>query len=483
EQSEVVANVKKVTKPKGATSIGGLVVRNVVKGGANAYVMNVNANVGSMSVLASDNAVIKAMLKASAEVHTEGKGLSLAVGGVISTNVVLGGADAYIKDSQVVANLGDVKVEALNSAHIVANNNSSVTSTGISVGVTLAFNTVGWADQNVLFNAIDTLVGSSIGEEDSVEAYAHVENSDIFAQGSVLVLATDESYIKARITNETGSSTSAAASKGADDSTPASSSSGSTSSNKSPGASAAAKKATASNAGASVGVVLSSNRVSANAHATIIGSGRSVQTLDGDLEVKASDDARIIANSNLAAEAAAESDASLAIKAIINAVGISFTDRSGSQKLTLGDRVMLADAKYTSNDFAFTLNKGDRVNILMGMGDKAESFTQGVDMVQGFVGGEAVAGSCYEYIGDATTDVRLDEQDFSDPTKWKLVNGKAGSTYVLIGKGGSSDLSKEDYTDKTRWLQLNLEALAEAGSAVADALLGGSGGAGFGGLV
>ena len=43
-----------------------------------------------------------------------------------------------------------VEVLGLGSAHIVARNQSAMTSDGTSIGVTLAFNTVGWAAQNLL---------------------------------------------------------------------------------------------------------------------------------------------------------------------------------------------------------------------------------------------------------------------------------------------------------------------------------------------
>ena len=50
---------------------------------------------------------------------------------------------------------------------------------GPAIGVTLAFNTIGWESQNILFNAIDALLGTSIGDEQPAEVQAGVFASSL----------------------------------------------------------------------------------------------------------------------------------------------------------------------------------------------------------------------------------------------------------------------------------------------------------------
>ncbi|MBM3366496.1 MAG: hypothetical protein FJY48_12480, partial [Betaproteobacteria bacterium] len=443
-------------------AVGGVVVRNDVRGSARAAILRALVEAGSVNVSATDEAIIKANVDSTAEA-SGGEGEGLAVGGVIATNLVLSTAEAWIEDSAIDTTEGDLIVEGMNSAHIVARNSSAMTSDGTSIGATLAFNTVGWEAQNVLFSAIDALVGSQIGDEQPAKMRAYIKNSDINAAGNVTVDAQSEAFINAFLSNETRSEMATAL--GVPDAPDTSSSAGAASSAASAG-SAASGAAAPKAKGLALGFVLTSNMVSSRAESFIVGEGREINTEDGSLSVTSSDDARVISKINLESVAdGEESESSLALKALVNYVGINYTDRSGEQKLKIGDRVRVADADYDSNDRPDTLTAGDRVELKTSVG-----------------GGEA--DDIYEYLGDDEEDVRLDEQDYTDTSLWKRVQGEAGQTYIFKGKAGESELADEDYTDSDRWFLIDVSDLADVGYAVAGEIGAAKVGASaFGGLV
>ncbi|MCH8874634.1 hypothetical protein IH824_18035, partial [candidate division KSB1 bacterium] len=53
---------------------------------------------------------------------------------------------------------GDVALDAKNTSTVDAKTLSATTTGNQGVGVTLAFNTLGWESQNVLFNTIDLIL-------------------------------------------------------------------------------------------------------------------------------------------------------------------------------------------------------------------------------------------------------------------------------------------------------------------------------------
>jgi hypothetical protein len=475
--------LQNINKPAGSPmAVGGVVVRNDVRGQALAYLLRTDVSAGSVRVEASDSAVIKAKLDSTATA-TGGDGAGLAAGGVIATNLVLSQAQAHITDSRVSTDAGDVVVLGKNSSHIQARNQSAMESDGASVGVTLAFNTLGWAAQNLLFAAVDALVGSNIGTEQPSGVLAHITNSDINATGNVIVKADSEAYIHADILNETSSILAAAeddipefedakeaasggSTAGSQAGTSGSGSTGGTGGTADPEIDGIADAMSAS--GLSVGFVLASNRVSSTAHAWIDGDGRSVKTLNGDLTVASTDKASIKSNVELSAVSAAgdESEVSLAAKALLNYFGLNYTDRSGEQTLQGGDRVRLADANYVQFDRPAELKAGDRVALTTSVGGGA-------------------AGQVFEYVGkNVLKGAALDTQNYRDTTLWKQVLGKAGKTYIFIGEAGQRDLGRENFSDTSRWLLVNVDKLKDLGLAVAGALGGADGSSSaFGGLV
>ena len=189
-------------------SVGGVVVLNEIHGGASAAVTNATVTGLSLSVLANDAETITATLDATATTSTSssfggGDGTSLAVGGSIAINEIIGGADAHVAGSKVTTT-GDVDVEATNTSTITATTASAVTVTsGVAVGVILADNTIGAAFQNLLSMTVDTLAGGDeLGNAAPAGTTAYVLNSMIDSQhGGVTVSATSTETIAATVTN------------------------------------------------------------------------------------------------------------------------------------------------------------------------------------------------------------------------------------------------------------------------------------------
>jgi len=203
-------------------SIGmaGAVSVNDVRGGATATIDNseVTATDGNVSVTASETATLKAvtMVEAASSGGSKfGSGTSLATAGVIATNVVQGGADANITDSTVTTdNSGDVVVTATDTATIDSEVVNSVTSGDTAIGLTLAFNSIGWESQNVLFNTVDTLIGApaiadAFGADKGFNSEAKLEDVTVSAAGSVSVTADAKAELNAEISNAAESSASA----------------------------------------------------------------------------------------------------------------------------------------------------------------------------------------------------------------------------------------------------------------------------------
>jgi hypothetical protein len=90
-----------------------------------------------------------------------GSGTVLAVNGQVVTNVVLSSAEAYAVDSDILT-AGDVRLDASHTSGMDATIHSATNTGDTGVGITLAFNTLGWKSQNFLFNAVDALLGDPL---------------------------------------------------------------------------------------------------------------------------------------------------------------------------------------------------------------------------------------------------------------------------------------------------------------------------------
>src|SRR5262249_22691789 len=96
---------------------------------------------------------------------------------------------------------GDIGVTATNTMSVHATIDSTTISNGTSVGVTLAFNTIGIKSQNFLFNTVDALVGTNLAGEQPADVLASLENTSAHAAGAVHLTATSNADINADVKN------------------------------------------------------------------------------------------------------------------------------------------------------------------------------------------------------------------------------------------------------------------------------------------
>ena len=226
----------------GATGVSGAVSLNDVHGGAKSTLSHatVTASGGNVLVQAKEMAILTASTtsEVSATQSSTGTGgtggTSLAVGGLIGTNLVHSAATATLSNSQVTTTAtgtgaGGVTVDAENSATLTATTVNAATATtttsgtggtggtggsgNTAPGVTLAFNTIGYEAQNVLFNTIDALIGdpaiaNAFGLENPSNATASMLDTTVTASGLVTVSAVDSASITSSVTNTSMASTS-----------------------------------------------------------------------------------------------------------------------------------------------------------------------------------------------------------------------------------------------------------------------------------
>ncbi|MCH7924361.1 MAG: hypothetical protein IIC51_02370 [Planctomycetes bacterium] len=215
--------------PETSTGIAGAVAMNDVRGGASASIgdtdvdgkgARIEITGGEVLVKAEEIAILTSTVESELVANatatkksktTSGSGTpknqmnqtsSLAVSGIIATNLVQSDATATLVDSHVTTTgtTGDVRVEAINTSTLTATAVNAATVTGsnssTAIGVTLAFNTVGYVSNNVLFNAIDALIGDDIlseavvyGAASGSGSTASIVDSVVDASGRVVVEA------------------------------------------------------------------------------------------------------------------------------------------------------------------------------------------------------------------------------------------------------------------------------------------------------
>ena len=194
-----------------ATSVGWIVVYNDVRSSVEALISHADVTADSVSVVADLAALIRSTADISG-VSSGGNslnngGTSLALGFVIATNVILSKVLATIESSRVTTRSGSMVVRAGNVSQIDAEALNSIESAGEGAGVTLAFNSIGWNSQNILFNLIDTILGDPLiagafGNANPAEATALVHNSTLTAGADVDVSAITEATINATVSNK-----------------------------------------------------------------------------------------------------------------------------------------------------------------------------------------------------------------------------------------------------------------------------------------
>ena len=180
--------------------VGGIIITNDLRAETKAYISHafVVAQDGDITVQSIEDALMNAVVDASvisSGGSAIGGGDSIAVNGIIATNTLNGGARAYTDTANLSAlddtsGLGNILVDAQNTAQMTATNNAITTSGDTAVGIILAYNSVGYQATNLLFATVDALLGdaSILGDPDAVEAEAYMRNTTANAAGEVAVL-------------------------------------------------------------------------------------------------------------------------------------------------------------------------------------------------------------------------------------------------------------------------------------------------------
>ncbi|MGC9328916.1 MAG: hypothetical protein ACP5I1_14875, partial [Candidatus Hinthialibacter sp.] len=324
--------------PSDSISIGGLVVRNDVRSEVESYIENaiVNSSAGNITINAFESAVIEAIVDSSFESSGGSsfgdKGESIAVNGVIATNLVLSKSNAYIEDGAVTASTGYVKLDAKNNSRIDAVNLNATVSEGDSVGVILAFNTIGYEAQNILFNTLDALLGLDIGGQQPAEVQAYILDSTVTAGDNISLSAVSSASLNAELSTE---------------------------------ATSAAAAFYGSGTMAASGV-LASNMVSSLAKAYIenIDFAKSIHA-GRNISIYANDAASIDASTSLVTSSKATNDLGVGIlNDYIDTLlyDYQYTSNSGEQTLEFGDKIRVA------GDYDETQGKAGKIYKYMGTG-------------------------------------------------------------------------------------------------------------------
>ena len=424
-----------------ARAVGVLILFNDLRSDVDATIDHADVHAGGVvEVSALENALLKveATMNVSASGGSfYGTGTVIAGGGQLVTNAVLADATALVDDSSVIA--AGLIVDARSTVGIDARINTAVSTGDTGVALTLAFNTVGWLTQNVLFNAVDALLGDPLisdafdGERPAA-SLAKVWDSTLVISGDVLVTADNGAQVNATITNAADSAASALF-----DAT-----------------------------GKAGGGLLASNKVASSAEA-IIGAtdhddDRTTREVDatGAVGVSATDSSGIYANIKLVTSSTTTNDGGLSVlqQSITGAIPSDFSTSEGERVLLFGNTVKIAD-DYDTEDFTTDdgvveeITTGQKVRVTEGYA--APDFTSD-DGIRLLFSGEVVehAGVAYRYLGDnARLDLANSEQQYATSPDWAVVGGEDDTLYEFLGADATElDLGIEDYTATGRWRKI-----------------------------
>ncbi|OYU17647.1 MAG: hypothetical protein CFE34_14680, partial [Rhodobacteraceae bacterium PARR1] len=186
---------------QGGPSLGGLLARNAVQSTVDVAIVatTVAATAGDMSTRSDTTATITATVSGLQPAAEEGtKPASFALNGVIATNMILADTNLTVTGGSMTAS-GDLTIGAANAGTITATNTAEATGKGTAIGVSLAFNTIGWQAQNFLFGTVDALIGTDIAAPTPSKAKVTLTNVAIQAGGNITVAAENTQTITARL--------------------------------------------------------------------------------------------------------------------------------------------------------------------------------------------------------------------------------------------------------------------------------------------
>ena len=293
-----------------------------------------------------------------------------------------------------------VTVAAANTASLSALARSQIEGFDKTFGAVLAFNTIGWKPSNILFNAVDAILGdplisSAFNGEQPSEALAWIRDAAITATGAVSVTAVQAATLESEVGNE---GIAAAQLDGV------------------------LTKGSATD-GVSGGGAIASNKVNTRAQAWIDHTTATEVVRAASITVDARDAASIESRSTVVQQAIVENTAQ-GIAAYI-------------------DQILPLDYDYTTRSGSRTLRTGDQVRV-----------GTGYDTTKGDVG------SIYRYLGAAAT---LDLGTLSyktDTVNWKKLGTGTTAEELYPGIG---NLTKSDARAIGVLVVLNdLRASAEA---------------------
>ena len=290
---------------------------NNVQSSTESYVSNSTVTGGSVAVNSTDSATISATDSSTVTTATGATG----AGGMVTTNHVLGSAEAYIEGATVTAKTGQASVDAENTSAITATNSTALTADGNAVSLMAAFNVIGWSDDNFGSLALAALIGTDqlLGAQTPDQTLAYISGaSTVTAATDVLVTANGSATITASVANQ--------ASAGNGDAT----------------------------ATVSVGGVLATNKINTATEAYI-------GTSPGDVATAASlDTSSVTATGGTVAVSATDkptlsASSSITISAQASTGGVAsalsgdylYTDKSGVQTVKKGDQVYVNGTVYT----------------------------------------------------------------------------------------------------------------------------------------
>jgi hypothetical protein len=295
-----------------------------------------------------------------------------------------------------------VAVEANNKAGIDATVNIATSSGDLAISIALAFNTVGWSTQNLLFNLVDTILGDpliaeALGANTQAEAFAWIEDTDVTAT-DLLITAHGDEQVNATVSN------------------------------------AASSEATAlyGAKGMAVGGIIASNKVRSAVHAWF---QNGTATIGGPVDIVAVDASGIFSNVKMVSSSVTTNDGGVGVlqDEISNTVKFQYLNTEGLRAPKFGERVRIAPDSigndFTSNDDAADLlQNSSRVQVADDYGSYRLTSKSGKRLL-------------------ITGDNVLFEDGYG-------TGGVADTVYRYLGPNGRVDLEGEDYSVTARWAKL-----------------------------
>jgi mucin-19 len=163
---------------------------------------------GALTIDAENNAVIDAIntstITASGGSPFTPAGSATGFNVTIASNYVLGSTIASATGSSLSTTAGgNISITALGNASIDAEMDATTTANSSTIGVVLAFNTIGINEPvaGFLEGTVDALFGTDLASENPYTVEAYASDTSISAAGGVSVTATDTADITADISN------------------------------------------------------------------------------------------------------------------------------------------------------------------------------------------------------------------------------------------------------------------------------------------